>query len=113
MFLSKDRKASALCRLLNKNRQGSPLAAEEEEKMPSRASSERINFGKIKEVITPPNMIEVQVNSYKEFLQAEVAPRQRRRVERIEKLRDLLDLDLYDRPRAVVAHSPRPQRLDR
>jgi DNA-directed RNA polymerase subunit beta len=41
--------------------------------MPSRAP-ERINFGKIKEVIAPPNMIEVQINSYKEFLQADAPP---------------------------------------
>jgi DNA-directed RNA polymerase subunit beta len=32
--------------------------------------SERINFGKIKEVIAPPNLIEVQLDSYREFLQA-------------------------------------------
>jgi DNA-directed RNA polymerase subunit beta len=36
--------------------------------MPSKAT-ERVNFGKIKEVIAPPNLIELQVNSYKEFLQ--------------------------------------------
>ena len=41
--------------------------------MPSR-STERINFGKIKEIIAPPNLIELQTNSYKEFLQADVAP---------------------------------------
>jgi DNA-directed RNA polymerase subunit beta len=38
--------------------------------MPSRAT-ERINFGKIKEIVVPPNMIELQTNSYKEFLQAD------------------------------------------
>ena len=37
--------------------------------MPSRAT-ERINFGKIKEIIAPPNLIELQTTSYKEFLQA-------------------------------------------
>ena len=35
--------------------------------MPSR-STERINFGKIKEIIAPPNLIELQTNSYAEFL---------------------------------------------
>ena len=40
--------------------------------MPSRAT-ERINFGKIKEIIAPPNLIELQTNSYREFLQAEIA----------------------------------------
>ena len=38
--------------------------------MPSRVT-ERINFGKIKEIVVPPNMIELQTNSYKEFLQAD------------------------------------------
>src|SRR5438094_224034 len=41
--------------------------------MPSRAI-ERINFGKIKEIIAPPNLIELQTNSYKEFLQADLSP---------------------------------------
>ena len=45
--------------------------------MPSR-SSERINFGKIKEVIAPPNLIELQTDSYREFLQAETAPSKRK-----------------------------------
>ena len=41
--------------------------------MPSRAiAADRINFGKIKEIIAPPNLIELQTNSYKEFLQAEI-----------------------------------------
>jgi DNA-directed RNA polymerase subunit beta len=45
--------------------------------MSSRAT-ERINFGKIKEIIAPPNLIELQTNSYKDFLQAE-APSSRRK----------------------------------
>src|ERR1017187_9228894 len=46
--------------------------------MPSRVT-ERINFGKIKEIVVPPNMIELQTNSYKEFLQADAAPKKRRK----------------------------------
>lgn len=34
--------------------------------------SERINFGKIKEGIEPPNLIEIQVDSYNQFLQSDV-----------------------------------------
>jgi DNA-directed RNA polymerase subunit beta len=34
--------------------------------------SERINFGKIKEGAEPPNLIEIQLNSYVEFLQRDV-----------------------------------------
>jgi DNA-directed RNA polymerase beta subunit len=39
-----------------------------------REPTERINFGKIKEVISPPNLIELQTNSYLEFLQLDIAP---------------------------------------
>jgi DNA-directed RNA polymerase subunit beta len=46
--------------------------------MPSRVT-ERINFGKIKEIVVPPNMIELQTNSYQEFLQADAAPKKRRK----------------------------------
>ena len=35
-------------------------------------NAERINFGKIKEPVVPPNLIEIQVNSYVEFLQTQV-----------------------------------------
>ena len=45
--------------------------------MPSRAT-ERINFGKIKEIISPPNLIELQTNSYREFLQADQPPSRRK-----------------------------------
>ncbi len=34
--------------------------------------SERINFGKIKEGVEPPNLIEIQVDSYNQFLQSDV-----------------------------------------
>ncbi|MGC6424928.1 MAG: DNA-directed RNA polymerase subunit beta [Lentimonas sp.] len=39
--------------------------------------SKRTNFGQLKEVIQPPNLIENQVDSYKEFLQMEKSPNQR------------------------------------
>lgn len=42
--------------------------------------SKRTNFGQLKEVIQPPNLIENQVDSYKEFLQMDVAPTQRKPV---------------------------------
>ena len=40
--------------------------------------TERINFGKIKEVIEPPNLIEIQTDSYREFLQLGVGPKKRK-----------------------------------
>jgi DNA-directed RNA polymerase subunit beta len=31
--------------------------------------ADRINFGKLREVIQPPNLIELQISSYLEYLQ--------------------------------------------
>ena len=42
--------------------------------------SKRSNFGQLKEVIQPPNLIENQINSFKEFLQMDVPPSQRKSV---------------------------------
>ena len=39
--------------------------------------SDRKNFGKLKEVIQPPNLIQNQIDSYTNFLQADVPARQR------------------------------------
>ncbi|MGI8605050.1 MAG: DNA-directed RNA polymerase subunit beta [Verrucomicrobiales bacterium] len=39
--------------------------------------SDRLDFGKIHEVVEPPNLIEVQIESYKEFLQKEIPPSKR------------------------------------
>ena len=39
---------------------------------------ERIHFGKIKEIIEPPDLIELQTASYRDFLQAAAAPGKRR-----------------------------------
>src|SRR3954466_6666185 len=71
--------------------------------MPSRA--ERINFGKIKEVIAPPNMIEVQVNSYKEFLQAEIAPRQRKNLGLQAVFTEVFPIESYDGKIVLDYHS--------
>jgi DNA-directed RNA polymerase subunit beta len=65
-------------------------------KMSSRGT-ERINFGKIKEVIAPPNMIELQTNSYKEFLQADVPPKKRDRNTGLEAVfREVFPIESYD-----------------
>jgi DNA-directed RNA polymerase subunit beta len=40
-------------------------------------AKERINFGKIKEILAPPNLIELQTTSFKEFVQLEVTPKKR------------------------------------
>ena len=63
--------------------------------MPSR-SAERINFGKIKEVIAPPNLIEIQVNSYREFLQSEVAPTKRKNLGLQAVFTEVFPIESYD-----------------
>jgi len=42
--------------------------------------SERIYFGKLKEAIQPPNLIELQINSYNEFFQKDVDPSKRKAI---------------------------------
>jgi DNA-directed RNA polymerase subunit beta len=64
--------------------------------MSSRAT-ERINFGKIEEITAPPNMIELQTNSYKEFLQAEIAPKKRDKHVGLESVfREVFPIESYD-----------------
>jgi DNA-directed RNA polymerase subunit beta len=46
--------------------------------MADRNHSERINFGKLREVITPPNLIEIQISSYLDFLQKGIPEKQRK-----------------------------------
>ena len=63
--------------------------------MPSRAH-ERINFGKIKEIIAPPNLIELQTNSYAEFLQLDTAPSRRKSVGLQAVFREVFPITSYD-----------------
>jgi len=63
--------------------------------MPSRIA-ERINFGKIKEVISPPNLIEIQVNSYLEFLQAGIAPSKRKNIGLQAVFTEVFPIESYD-----------------
>src|SRR5712664_1966574 len=69
--------------------------------MPHSKSTERINFGKIKEIIAPPNLIELQTNSYKEFLQAEVPPSKRRNLG----LQAVFPIESYDGKCVLDFHS--------
>jgi len=64
--------------------------------MPSRAT-ERINFGKIKEIVAPPNMIELQTNSYAEFLQANLSSNKRQQHVGLESVfREVFPIESYD-----------------
>ena len=58
--------------------------------------SERIYFGKIKEAIEPPNLIEVQLNSYVEFLQKDVSPGRRKNVGLQAVFREVFPIQSYD-----------------
>jgi DNA-directed RNA polymerase subunit beta len=58
--------------------------------------SERIYFGKIEEAIEPPNLIEVQLNSYVEFLQKEVSPARRKNVGLQAVFREVFPIQNYD-----------------
>ena len=62
----------------------------------STSSKERINFGKIKEIIAPPNLIEIQVNSYHEFLQAEVSPAKRQNTGLEAVFNEIFPVESYD-----------------
>src|SRR5689334_14866490 len=63
--------------------------------MPSR-TTDRINFGKIKEIIAPPNLIELQTNSYVEFLQVGTAPRRRKNVGLQAVFKEVFPIESYD-----------------
>ena len=72
--------------------------------MPSRAT-ERINFGKIKEIIAPPNLIELQTNSYREFLQAEVPASKRRNLGLQAVFTEVFPIESYDGKCVLDFHS--------
>ena len=58
--------------------------------------SERINFGKLREVIPPPNLIENQLSSYMEFLQRDVPQSQRKNVGLEAVFREIFPIESYD-----------------
>ena len=58
--------------------------------------SERINFGQIKEVIQPPNLIENQIDSFKEFIQMDATPSQRKQVGLEAVFSEVFPIESYD-----------------
>jgi DNA-directed RNA polymerase subunit beta len=66
---------------------------------------ERINFGKIREVVAPPNLIEIQVNSYYDFLQLEVAPSRRRNLGLQAVFTEVFPIESYDGKIELNFHS--------
>src|SRR5258705_6219739 len=72
--------------------------------MQSRAH-ERINFGKIKEIIAPPNLIELQTTSYRDFLQLDVAPSSRKNVGLQAVFKEVFPIESYDGKCVLDYHS--------
>lgn len=58
--------------------------------------SERINFGKLREVISPPNLIQIQSNSFMEFIQKDVSPLQRKHLGLEAVLKEVFPIESYD-----------------
>jgi DNA-directed RNA polymerase subunit beta len=58
--------------------------------------SQRTNFGKIHEPIEPPNLIEVQIRSYEEFLQTHIPFAKRKDVGLQAVFREVFPIDSYD-----------------
>ena len=72
--------------------------------MPSRAT-ERVNFGKIKEIIAPPNLIELQTNSYHEFLQAQIPQSKRKNLGLQAVFTEVFPIESYDGKCVLDFHS--------
>jgi DNA-directed RNA polymerase subunit beta len=72
--------------------------------MSSRAV-ERINFGRIKEVLAPPNLIEIQVNSYRDFLQSDVPPSRRKNTGLQAVFTEVFPIESYDGKVVLDYHS--------
>ncbi len=62
----------------------------------SKPKQERISFGKIKEVIDPPNLIEIQTKSYEEFLQRFTEPGKRLKMGLQAVLSEHFPIESYD-----------------
>jgi DNA-directed RNA polymerase subunit beta len=58
--------------------------------------SQRTNFGKIHEPIDPPNLIEVQIKSYEEFLQSHLTLNKRKEIGLQAVFREVFPIESYD-----------------
>ncbi|RRJ95137.1 DNA-directed RNA polymerase subunit beta [Opitutaceae bacterium TAV4] len=64
--------------------------------MADRNQPERLNFGKLREVIQPPNLIEIQITSYLDFLQKGVPDKQRKPQGLEAVFREVFPIESYD-----------------
>src|SRR6188474_2327251 len=60
------------------------------------SNAERINFGKIKEGAEPPNLIEIQLNSYVEFLQQDLPASRRKETGLQAVFKEVFPIESYD-----------------
>ena len=58
--------------------------------------TERLHFGKIDEVVEAPNLIEIQIQSYQDFLQVDTSPRKRKQVGLQAVFREVFPITSYD-----------------
>ena len=58
--------------------------------------AERLYFGKIKEAAEPPNLIEIQLNSYVDFLQKDVSPSKRKNMGLQTVFKEVFPIESYD-----------------
>ena len=65
--------------------------------------SERNYFGKIREVIDPPNLIEIQLNSYVEFLQTNLAASKRKETGLQAVFKEVFPITSYDEKVSLLA----------
>ena len=57
---------------------------------------ERTDFGKLQPVIEPPDLIEIQTRSYREFLQMDSSPAKRKRTGLEAIFKEVLPIESYD-----------------
>ncbi|MCS7064367.1 MAG: DNA-directed RNA polymerase subunit beta [Methylacidiphilales bacterium] len=62
----------------------------------SKPTNKRINFGKLQEAIEIPNLIETQLRSYRELLQADVPPNKRKNEGLEAVFREVFPIESYD-----------------
>jgi DNA-directed RNA polymerase subunit beta len=56
----------------------------------------RTNFGKLKDIIDPPDLIEMQKNSYRDFLQMDVPPNKRKKTGLQAVFKEVFPIESYD-----------------
>ena len=64
--------------------------------MADRNNTDRVNFGKLREVIQPPNLIEIQITSYLDFLQKGIPEKQRKPQGLEAVFREVFPIESYD-----------------